>query len=52
MKKVIKDAIAIYNGFRPHESNHLNTPNEMHKQRKIKMKTYKKIKLEELVPPA
>ncbi|MCO5259061.1 MAG: integrase core domain-containing protein [Crocinitomicaceae bacterium] len=52
MKKVVKDAVSIYNDYRPHYSCHMNTPNKMHRQRKINMRTYKKIKLEELVPPA
>lgn len=41
MKKIVKEAINIYNEYRPHWSNHMITPNQMHGQSKIKMKTYK-----------
>lgn len=41
MKKIVKEAINIYNEYRPHWSNHMITPNQMHRQSKIKMKTYK-----------
>ena len=41
MKIVIKESIEIYNHKRPHFSNHLLTPEQMHKQAEIKMKTYK-----------
>lgn len=41
MKKIVKEAINIYNKHRPHWSNHMITPNQMHRQSKIKMKTYK-----------
>jgi len=40
-KKLIKDAIEIYNSFRPHLSNHMLTPQQMHKQNKLKRKQYK-----------
>lgn len=43
--KQIKEAILIYNNERPHLSNFMLTPNQMHKQNKIKMKTYKSKKL-------
>ncbi len=39
--KLIKQSIEIYNQERPHLSNHMLTPNQMHKQSEIKMKTYK-----------
>ena len=40
-RKVVNEAIGIYNELRPHFSNHYLTPNQMHKQKEIKMKTYK-----------
>lgn len=42
MKKLLTQSIQIYNQERPHYSCHMATPNEMHKQRSIKTKTYKK----------
>ncbi len=44
-KKLIKETIDIYNILRPHLSNHMLTPVEMHQQNKIKRKTYKTKKL-------
>ncbi len=41
MKLLVKDAIEIYNSKRPHYSNFMLTPNQMHLQNKIKMRTYK-----------
>lgn len=41
MKKIVKESIEIYNDQRPHYSNHLLTPNQMHNQNAITMKTYK-----------
>jgi transposase InsO family protein len=41
MKKIIKETVDIYNEKRPHLSNHMLTPNQMHQQSKIQMKTYK-----------
>lgn len=41
MKKLVKESIQTYNEKRPHISNYLLTPYEMHKQSEIKMKTYK-----------
>ena len=40
-KKIVDESIGIYNDLRPHFSNHYLTPNQMHNQSKIKMKTYK-----------
>lgn len=42
MKKIIKETVKVYNNERPHMSCHMKTPEQMHKQRIIKMKTYKK----------
>ncbi|MFN4365776.1 IS3 family transposase [Chryseobacterium hispalense] len=41
MKQIIKEIIEIYNEERPHFSNHMLTPNQMHQQNELKMKTYK-----------
>lgn len=41
MKQIIKETVEIYNEKRPHLSNHMLTPNQMHQQNNIKMKTYK-----------
>ena len=42
MKLLVAQAIQIYNNERPHLSNHYLKPNQMHRQRKLKRKTYKK----------
>ena len=41
MKLLVKNAIEIYNEKRPHFSNYMLTPNQMHEQNKIIMRTYK-----------
>lgn len=41
MKIIVKNAIDIYNDKRPHYSNYMLTPNQMHQQDKIVMRTYK-----------
>ncbi len=41
MKRIVKEAINTYNVQRPHYSNYMLTPNQMHLQKKIKMRTYK-----------
>ena len=41
MKIIVKEAIEIYNNQRPHYSNYLLTPQRMHTQNKIQMRTYK-----------
>ncbi|MEZ4786860.1 MAG: integrase core domain-containing protein [Flavobacterium haoranii] len=41
MKKIITETIEIYSEKRPHLSNQMLTPNQMHQQNKLKMKTYK-----------
>ena len=43
MKMLVKNSIEIYNTKRPHYSCYMKTPQEMHKQRKINIRTYKKI---------
>jgi transposase InsO family protein len=42
MKALVKNAIDIYNNIRPHYSNYMLTPNQMHQQNEIKMRTYKR----------
>ncbi len=41
MQQIVKEVVDIYNNKRPHWSNHMLTPNQMHQQCIIKMKTYK-----------
>ncbi len=40
-RKIVDESIKIYNELRPDFSNHYLTPNQMHKQEKLKIKTYK-----------
>lgn len=42
IKKIVSESINIYNNIRPHHSCFMNTPEQMHKQRKIKIRTYKR----------
>jgi len=42
MKKLIRDSVKVYNSLRPHWSCDMMTPEQMHKQRKLKIKSYKK----------
>lgn len=46
MEILIKSSIEIYNEQRPHFSNFMLTPEQMHLQSKLKMRTYKKLKTE------
>lgn len=41
MKKFIQESVHIYNQNRPHFSNFYLTPNQMHLQREVQMRTYK-----------
>ena len=41
IKSVVKESIEIYNTLRPHWSNYMLTPVQMHKQNKLKRKQYK-----------
>lgn len=43
-KECIAEAVEIYNDERPHMSNHMLTPNQMHQQRKLKIKKWGKKK--------
>jgi transposase InsO family protein len=42
MRKIVKEAVDIYNNQRPHYSNYMLTPIQMHRQSEIKMTTYKR----------
>jgi len=42
--QLVKNAIEIYNNKRPHLSNYMLTPNQMHQQNKLKRKQYKRKK--------
>lgn len=42
MTLLIKQSVQIYNEDRPHSSCNMKTPEQMHKQRNIRIKTYKK----------
>ena len=46
MELLIENSIDIYNTDRPHYSNFMLTPNQMHLQSDLKMRTYKKRKTE------
>ena len=41
MKLLVKDAVRIYNTKRPHWSCYMKTPDEMHKQKRLEIRTYK-----------
>lgn len=41
MQKIVKESVGIYNELRPHYSNYMLTPKQMHLQNQIKMRTYK-----------
>lgn len=41
MKAIVKEAIEIYNNQRPHYSNYMLTPTQMHTQDKMQIRTYK-----------
>lgn len=42
MKKLVKESVNIYNTRRPHYSCYMLTPEQMHRQRGVKIRTYKK----------
>ena len=48
MKILVKQSIGIYNQIRPHWSCNMLTPNLMHQQKTMKIKTYKSKNLREL----
>ncbi|MBL4745546.1 MAG: hypothetical protein JKY08_04190 [Flavobacteriaceae bacterium] len=43
--KLVKDAIETYNRKRPHLSNYMLTPIQIHRKKKLKRKQYKSKKL-------
>lgn len=44
-KKIVQNSIKIYNNLRPHLSNYMLTPKQMHNQKTLKRKQYKKEKV-------
>ena len=42
MKKIVKEAIEVYNNQRPHYSNYMLTPKQMHSQSELQIRTYKR----------
>ena len=42
MKSLVKDAVRIYNTQRPHWSCYMKTPEQMHAQTQVKIRSYKK----------
>lgn len=41
VKSIVKQSVGIYNNLRPHMSCHMATPNQTHKQKKMKIRSYK-----------
>lgn len=52
MRKLIEQSIDIYNNERPHWSCWMNTPNSMHQQSNIKIRTYKTKNSTGVIPDA
>jgi len=50
MKDIVKEAIDIYNQMRPHWSNSMLTPNQIHTQNEVKIKIYKTKNSSKLLP--
>ena len=44
LSTIVKESIAIYNNERPHYSNFMLTPTQMHKQQSLAIRTYRKEK--------
>ena len=44
MRKIVKEAIEVYNNKRPHYSNQMLTPKQMHSQSELQIRTYKRQK--------
>ena len=42
VKDLVRNSVEIYNQKRPHYSCHMKTPEQMHKQARIKIRSYKK----------
>ena len=51
MKRAVRESVHIYNSIRPHLSNGMLTPNQMHLQKERKIKTYKKNRRKQLLSP-
>ncbi len=49
--RLVKEAIQTYNQLRPHMSNHLRTPNQMHSQAQLKRRQWSKKVKEAFGPP-
>lgn len=49
MRDIINETVDIYNRIRPHHSNYMLTPMEMHAQNKIAMRTYKTKKSSKII---
>jgi transposase InsO family protein len=47
MKELVRGSVEIYNQKRPHYSSYYLTPNQMHQQSEMKMRTYKSKKLKD-----
>jgi putative transposase len=52
MHMLIAESVELYNQERPHYSCYMNTPEQMHRQRKIKIRTYKKKNSTKKIPSA
>ena len=52
MRQIVKEAIDIYNNQRPHYSNYMLTPMQMHNQSDLKIRTYKTKKQQQEDPTA
>ena len=42
MKQMVRNSVQVYNQFRPHYSCYMKTPEQMHRQAQLKIRTYKK----------
>ena len=42
MKTIVSESVNIYNNIRPHHACFMNTPTYMHRQSRIKIRTYKR----------
>jgi putative transposase len=42
MKHMVRNSVQVYNQLRPHYSCYMKTPEQMHRQEQIKIRTYKK----------
>jgi transposase InsO family protein len=49
IKQIVKESICIYNNKRPHYSSYMLTPTQMHSQRELKIRTYKKTVAEKIL---